>query len=56
VGKAFIVLKEGQAMTQGEAIEFCAEKIARYKIPKSIQLVDKLPKTAAGKIRKYLLR
>jgi fatty-acyl-CoA synthase len=56
VGKAFIVLKDGQAMTQGEAIEFCTEKIAKYKIPKSIQFVDELPKTAAGKIRKYLLK
>lgn len=56
VGKAFIVLKEGQAMTEGEAIDFCREKIAKYKIPKSIQFVQKLPKTAGGKIRKYLLK
>ncbi|MCK5553212.1 MAG: AMP-binding protein, partial [Deltaproteobacteria bacterium] len=50
VGKAFIVLKEGQA------IEFCTEKIAKYKIPKSIEFVDQLPKTSGGKIRKYLLK
>ena len=56
VGKAFIVLKEGQAMTQGEAVEFCTEKIAKYKIPKSIEFVDQLPKTSGGKIRKYLLK
>jgi fatty-acyl-CoA synthase len=56
VGKAFIVLKEGQAMTAQEAIDFCREKIAKYKIPKSIQFVEKLPKTAGGKIRKYLLK
>jgi fatty-acyl-CoA synthase len=56
VGKAFIVLKEGQAMTQGEAVEFCTEKIAKYKIPKFIEFVDELPKTAGGKIRKYLLK
>jgi fatty-acyl-CoA synthase len=56
VGKAFIVLKEGQAMTQAEAIECCTEKIAKYKIPKSIEFVDQLPKTSGGKIRKYLLK
>lgn len=56
VGKAFIVLKEGHAMTEGEAIDFCSEKIAKYKIPKTIQFIEKLPKTAGGKIRKYLLK
>lgn len=56
VGKAFIVLKEGQAMAQQESIDFCREKIAKYKIPKSVYFVDKLPKTSDGKIRKYLLR
>jgi fatty-acyl-CoA synthase len=56
VGKAFIVMKEGQTMTQEEAIDFCREKIAKYKIPKSIQFVQELPKTAGGKIRKYLLK
>lgn len=56
VGKAFIVLKEGQTMTQEEAIDFCREKIAKYKIPRSIQVVQELPKTAGGKIRKYLLK
>jgi fatty-acyl-CoA synthase len=56
VGKAFIVLREGQAMTQREALDFCREKIANYKIPKLVHFVDELPKTAAGKIRKYLLK
>lgn len=55
-GKAFLVLREGQAMIQQEAIDFCREKIANYKIPKFVQFVDELPKTAAGKIRKYLLK
>ena len=41
---------------EGEVIGFCREKIAKYKIPKSIQFVEKLPKTAGGKIRKYLLK
>jgi acyl-coenzyme A synthetase/AMP-(fatty) acid ligase len=51
-----LILKNGQAMTQQEAIDFCRERIAKYKIPKSIHFVDKLPKTAGGKIRKYVLR
>jgi fatty-acyl-CoA synthase len=55
-GKAFIVLKEGQGMTQQEAIDFCRDKIAKYKIPRFVQFAEKLPKTAGGKIRKYLLK
>jgi len=51
-----LILKDGQAMTQQEAIDFCREKIANYKIPKSVPFLDKVPKTAGGKIRKYVLR
>ena len=51
-----LILKDGQAMTQQEAVDFCRERIANYKIPKSMHFVDKLRKTAGGKIRKYLLR
>ena len=50
-----LILKDGQAMTQQEAIDFCRERIANYKIPTSIHFVDKPPKTAGGNIRKYIL-
>ncbi|MBK8934570.1 MAG: long-chain fatty acid--CoA ligase [Chloroflexi bacterium] len=57
VGRALIVLKEGQSATEQELIDFCQGKLARYKIPKSVVFVDKpLPRTAAGKVLKRELR
>jgi len=56
VGKALIVLKEGEAMTEEEAIGFLKGKIAKYKIPKQVQFTDEFPKTASGKIKKAQLK
>jgi fatty-acyl-CoA synthase len=56
VGRALVVAKEGQALTEEEVIEFCRGKLARYKIPKSVVLVEALPRTAAGKVLKRELR
>jgi fatty-acyl-CoA synthase len=53
---AFIKLKAGQTITQEEVQGFCRGKIARYKIPKYVIIVDDFPKTASGKIQKYKLR
>lgn len=53
---AVVVLKEGMAVTQEELIEFCKQRIARYKAPKSVEFVDFLPKTPSGKILKRELR
>ncbi len=54
--KAFVVLKEGMAATEGEIIDFCKEKLARYKAPKSVAFYPALPKTGSGKIAKKELR
>jgi fatty-acyl-CoA synthase len=56
VGMAFIVLQEGEKMTEGEALRFCEERMAKYKIPKSIKFVKELPQTASQKIMRYKLR
>jgi fatty-acyl-CoA synthase len=56
VGRALIVVKEGQGLTEEEVIEFCQGKLARFKIPKSVVFVDALPRTAAGKVLKRELR
>jgi len=56
VGKAIVALKEGQTLTEKEAIDFCKKKLAKYKIPKSVVFIDELPKTASGKIKKGPLR
>ena len=56
VGKAFIVLKPGEALSNGEIFEFLKGKVAQYKIPKYVECIDQLPKTASGKIQKFLLK
>ena len=56
VGKAIVVLKEGQSLSENDIIEFCQDKLARYKIPKSVAFMDQLPRTAAGKVLKRELR
>ncbi|MCE7742612.1 MAG: long-chain fatty acid--CoA ligase [Candidatus Heimdallarchaeota archaeon] len=53
VGKAFIVLKEGEDATPEEIKEFCIEQsLTKYKIPKSFEFIDELPLSAAGKVLK----
>ncbi len=56
VGKAVVVVKAGQSLSEAELIEFCQGKLARYKIPKSVAFVEALPRTAAGKVLKRELR
>jgi len=56
VGRALVVLKEGAKLTETEVIEYCQEKLARFKIPKSVLFVENLPRTAAGKVLKRELR
>ena len=56
VGKAYIVLKPGETMGQEDVLKFLRGKVAKYKIPKSLEFVEQLPKTASGKIQKFLLK
>jgi acyl-CoA synthetase (AMP-forming)/AMP-acid ligase II len=54
--KGIVVLKPGQRATEQEIIQFCKDRIAHYKAPKSIDFIDALPKTGSGKIQKRELR
>lgn len=54
--KAFIVLREGQTLTEAEVKAFVKSKLAPYKYPRFIEFVDELPKTATGKIQRFRLR
>jgi len=54
-GKASIILQDNSEMSAPEVIEFLHGKIGKFKIPKYVEFVDKLPRTASGKIQKYLL-
>lgn len=56
VGKAIVVLAAGETSTEAELLAFCQGRLARYKIPKSVEFVNELPRNAAGKVRKVELR
>jgi fatty-acyl-CoA synthase len=53
---AFVVLKPGAFATDSELIEFVRERLAHFKAPHAVTFVKELPKTATGKIQKYILR
>ena len=53
---AFVVLHEGAQTDEHELYEFARAKLAHFKAPHSVTFVDELPKTATGKIQKYILR
>ena len=55
VGRAIVVPHAGAALDANELLRFCRERLARYKIPKSVVLVATLPRTGAGKIDKLEL-
>jgi fatty-acyl-CoA synthase len=53
---AFVVLKAGQTATAEELREFARAKLAHFKVPQWFNFVEELPKTATGKIQKFVLR
>ena len=54
--KAFVALKEEDAVTEEELIEFCKERMADYKYPRQIEFLDEIPKTPTGKFLRRELR
>jgi long-chain acyl-CoA synthetase len=54
--KAAIVLRPDEKVEVEAIIDFCRERMAKYKIPKRIEFVKELPKSATGKILKRVLR
>ncbi|MBP1694441.1 MAG: lcfA [Chloroflexi bacterium] len=55
--KAWVVVKPGETLTEAELKEWCADKLAKFKIPTLIEFRDELPKTTVGKIlRRELVR
>jgi fatty-acyl-CoA synthase len=52
---AFVTLREGESATAEEIAAFCRDKLAHYKVPRSV-VFGPLPKTSTGKIQKFVLR
>ena len=53
---AVIVAKAGHVLTEAQVIAFCKERMAHFKVPKRVILVDSLPKNPSGKLLKRELR
>ena len=53
---AVITLKNGERATAQEIIDFCKERLGHFKAPKSVEFVESLPKSPAGRILKRELR
>lgn len=56
VGRAFVVPRSGAAVSPEELVAWCKERLAGYKVPRSVVLVDALPRNATGKVDKKQLR
>lgn len=53
---AIVVPRKGETITEAEIVDLCKEKLAGFKVPKAVVLVEALPKTPTGKILKREMR
>jgi fatty-acyl-CoA synthase len=53
---AWIILKDGERLSEEDIILFCSSEIAHYKIPRTIRFVESFPMTVTGKIQKFIMR
>ncbi len=53
---AWIKLRPGETATEADIREFCKGKIAHFKIPRYVKLVEAFPMTVTGKVQKYVMR
>jgi HIP---CoA ligase len=56
VGKAFIVARPGRVLTAEDAIGYCRERLANFKVPRQVEFRTELPRNPAGKVLKRQLR
>ncbi|MBN9619145.1 MAG: AMP-binding protein, partial [Actinobacteria bacterium] len=56
VGRAYVIPRPGVELTADEVVEFCRERLANFKVPRSVVVVDALPRNPSGKVLKYVLR
>ncbi|MFC1823200.1 long-chain fatty acid--CoA ligase [Thermodesulfobacteriota bacterium] len=54
--KAFVTFREGESASEEEIIEYCRENLVKYKVPKYVEFIEELPKSAVGKILRKELK
>jgi acyl-CoA synthetase (AMP-forming)/AMP-acid ligase II len=54
--KALVVLRPGTEASEADLVAFCRSRLAHFKCPTSVELVESLPRTATGKLQKFRLR
>lgn len=54
--KAYVQLEKNQVMTECEVMEYCSERLSKFKVPTIVAFVTDFPRTATGKIKKQRLR
>lgn len=56
VPKAYVVLKEGEHISEESILAYAFERLAKYKVPAEVAYLDELPRNASGKVLKHTLR
>ena len=56
VPKAFVVLKKNAGLSEQKIIDYCTEKLAKFKVPKEVEFISQLPRNPSGKVLKRELR
>ncbi len=56
VGRAFVVCRPGVTTSEAELVGYCRERLANFKVPRSVVFVASLPRNASGKVTKSALR
>lgn len=56
VGTAFVTTSGAADVSERDILAYCASRLAKFKVPKSVVFTNDIPRTASGKIQKHLLR
>jgi len=56
VGMAFIIPKQGAELSPQEIVDFCAQRVAGFKVPRYVVITGEFPMTPSGKVQKFKLR
>ena len=56
VAKAYVIAKHDRRPAEAELIEWCRQRLANFKVPRSVEFVAELPRNASGKVLKRELR